>query len=308
MFFKLARQGENHFGQYAVTIALTFLGLVVGNVLMVAYYYVVTGVLIQDAADIGALEIDNTVRLIGILMPFIAGLLSLLFCISSIHKRPFLTALTSRHRLDWSRIFLAFGLWILFNGIFELINYYISPGDYTFRMPTMSFLFLLVVALALLPLQIAFEEVLFRGYLMQGTGLLFGYRWVALVITSVAFGALHLANPEVLEYGLGKMMFYYIGVGFILGVIAIMDDGLELALGIHAATNIYSAVLVSYDAGALQTDALFHSSADMVDSSVYSFIAFAVVFTIMLSRIYKWKNWNRLWERIEPEMDLENTV
>ena len=82
-----------------------------------------------------------------------------------------------------------------------------------------------------------------RGYLMQGIGLMSGKRWVPLVTTSMIFGLLHFFNPEVEKLGYGIMV-YYIGTGFFLGILTLMDEGLELAIGFHAANNLFTALLV----------------------------------------------------------------
>ncbi len=305
MFFKIANTGENHFGVYLSSIILVIIAVLLGNLPLAAALLLKGNIEMTDPGQLFSMGLGSNLTLALVVVPFAFGLFALLFCVVRLHKRSTNSVLTSRTKLDWNRIFMAFGLWIFFNACFELFNYFMSPGDYTFRPPGLSFLILLLVAFLFLPLQIAFEEVLFRGYLLQGLGLATKSRMLALILTSAMFGGLHLANPEVIEYGLGKMMTYYIGTGVVLGIMVIMDDGLELALGVHAGTNIYSAVFVSYEAGALQTDALFHSTADVVDSSIYSFLIFAVIFIFLLSRIYKWKDWGKIWRPINYSKNTE---
>lgn len=118
-------------------------------------------------------------------------------------------------------------------------------------------------------------------------------KWVPLLFTSVIFGVMHAANPEVEKLGYISMV-YYIGTGLILGVMTLMDEGMELALGYHAGNNILTALLVTTDWSALQTDAIF------VDTSEPSAGFFDIVFPVLilypimlliLAKIYKWKNW-----------------
>lgn len=108
-----------------------------------------------------------------------------------------------------------------------------------------------IVILIFIPFQVAFEEFIFRGYLMQGSILLFKYRWVALLLTGFAFGLLHGSNPEVDRFGFWVAMPQYILMGLLLGLVAIWDDGLELALGLHLANNVISSLVVTHDASAL---------------------------------------------------------
>jgi len=67
---------------------------------------------------------------------------------------------------------------------------------------------------------------------------------------------MHLGNPEVEKLGSGILIFY-IGTGLFLGIITLMDEGLELALGFHAANNLITALLVTADWTAFQTNSLF---------------------------------------------------
>jgi hypothetical protein len=148
-----------------------------------------------------------------------------------------------------------------------------------------------LIAIIFIPLQTSLEEVVFRGYLMQGFGNLFRNRWAPLLLTSIIFGSLHLANPEVGKLGYGVMIFY-IGTGLFLGIVTLMDDGLELAIGWHAANNLVAALLVTADWTAFQTNSVLK---DVSEPNLYPeiFISVLIVFPIVLfifSKKYGWKN------------------
>ena len=80
-------------------------------------------------------------------------------------------------------------------------------------------------------------------------------KWVPLILTSSIFGLLHIANPEVDKIG-NIILVYYIGTGFLLGIMTLMDEGLELSLGFHAANNLVGALLVTSDWSVFQTNAV----------------------------------------------------
>ena len=81
---------------------------------------------------------------------------------------------------------------------------------------------------------------------MQGFGNLARNKWFPLVMTSLVFGLMHIFNPEVSKMGY-IVLVYYIGTGLFLGLMTLMDEGLELALGFHAANNLIGALLVTTD-------------------------------------------------------------
>ena len=173
-----------------------------------------------------------------------------------------------------------------------LIGIYLSPEDYEFNFKLVPFLSLAVIGILLIPLQTSFEEYLFRGYMMQGIGLMAKNRLVPLMVTSILFGLMHIANPEVGKLGYGIMV-YYIGTGFFLGILTLMDEGLELALGFHAANNLIGALLLTADWTAFQTDSIYRDISDPV-LGWDVLIPVVVIYPILLfifSKKYNWSNW-----------------
>ena len=63
---------------------------------------------------------------------------------------------------------------------------------------------------------------------------------------------MHYANPEIAKFG-NVVFVFYIGSGLFAGIMTLMDEGIELALGWHAANNMVAALLVTADWTALQT-------------------------------------------------------
>ncbi|HUH26767.1 CPBP family intramembrane glutamic endopeptidase [Gelidibacter sp.] len=131
-----------------------------------------------------------------------------------------------------------------------------------------------------------------EGYLKLYSGL--KRNFTPLIITSVVFGLLHIANPEVDKLG-PIIMVYYIGTGLFLGIMTLMDEGLELSLGFHAANNLFTALLVTADWTAFQTHSIFKDlsdpqAAEFMDIFMPVFVMFPIMLFI-LSRVYKWTDW-----------------
>jgi len=248
------------------------------------------------------------VTLFLMLMIFVFTMLGIIIVVKYIHKLRLIDIITSREKVDWKRIFFAFVLWGLFSLCSTLIVYYSSPENFVLNFKPIPFLILVLISITMLPIQTSAEEFIFRGYLMQGFGLLAKNRWFPLIVTSALFGLMHIMNPEVEKMG-PIIMVYYIGTGLFLGIITLMDDGMELSLGFHAANNIATALLVTSEWSALQTESVFKDvSAPSVSYEIL--IPVVVVFPLLLiifSKKYNWSNWKeKLTGKIIVAKQIEN--
>lgn len=290
MFIEQAFKGNNKWWIVLVTVGLTA-GLFIANVIA---YFLLPPEMIKESEDIAKNIPNNSLLFLNLLV--FAVLLGLLFLlVSALHERSILSLTTSRNKVDFKRIFFSFSLVVFFALVTFGISYYMDGSDIKWNFKPGKFFGLLIISLLLFPFQIGLEEYLFRGYLMQQIGIAVRNRWTPLIITSVFFGLLHFANPEVAEMGVGVMAFY-IGTGFLLGIMTLMDEGMELALGFHFGNNLIAATLVTYDYSALQTDALFKysSKVDPGDSLSEMIITMLILYPLILfilAKKYKWSNW-----------------
>ncbi|MEY3040468.1 MAG: hypothetical protein RLZZ593_1610 [Bacteroidota bacterium] len=229
------------------------------------------------------------------LAQFALGLAVLLFWVRWIHRQSFTSLISSRKRIDWNRVLFGFLVWGSMVLLGFLVSYWSHSENFVFTWKGESFWWLLVISLVMIPLQTSFEEVLFRGYMMQGLGRLFRNAWMPLVLTSVLFGLMHIGNPEVQKLGLLSLV-YYIATGFFLGIITLIDEGLELAMGFHAANNIFTAILVTSTWTAFQTDALF---VDVSEPSLGAEVWLPVViFFPVVFWVFKFKyRWTNIWQK-----------
>lgn len=242
------------------------------------------------------------------LLPFAVGLFALFFWVKLVHRQTLTTLTTARKTIDWKRVFFTFFVWGGITALFVLIAYYSTPENFQLNFNAEKFMFLALIGILLIPLQTSFEEYFFRGYLLQGIGILAKNRWVPLVFTSVVFGLLHIANPEVGKLGY-QILIYYIGTGFFLGIITLMDEGLELAIGFHAANNLITALLVTANWTVFQTNSiLIDLSEPNLISDVYVpvFIMYPIL-VILFAKKYGWKNWKeKLTGKITKPLNLND--
>ncbi|MBX2815218.1 MAG: CPBP family intramembrane metalloprotease [Saprospiraceae bacterium] len=282
MFFAAAKTGKNGILPFVMMLLLVMMGVSIGQLPL---GMISAGVETTNPSS-GAIE-PNTLLLL-LLMGFMGGFLFLRVAFPLVHRRPFRTLITEAPRVDSSRIALSFALWFLLVGCSDIVMYAMEPSNYVWQFRPKQFFPLLLIAVFALPIQTSLEEFVFRGYLMQQVGLVSKGPVVPILVTSVLFGAMHLANPEVHAFGVGRMMFYYVSFGILLAVSVVMDNRLEIALGMHAANNFYGATIVSFDNSALQTPSLFFQYNLDIGIMLLLYVILATVFFLILYKRYHW--------------------
>jgi hypothetical protein len=127
---------------------------------------------------------------------------------------------------------------------------------------------------------------------MQGFGTLAKNKWFPLLLTSLIFGGLHFFNPEVAKLG-NIIMIYYIGTGLFLGIITLMDEGMELALGFHAGNNLVGVLLVTADWTAFQTESILKDVSNPEAGFQVILPVFIIypIFLFIMAKVYKWNRW-----------------
>lgn len=288
--------GKNSFGRYLggiliIIFASQVIGAIPLAIVMGIKMFAGGELNFDNPTDLSGLGIDQNVNLVLLLIPFIVGLLGIWLVLRLLHGRTLKQTITGRSEFAWNRFFSAAGFWLVLLVLMGVVNYWLSPDNFVLNFQPDKFFILIIIALLLLPLQTAFEEVFFRGYLMQG--IIVGSRnpGVALITTSLVFGLLHIFNPEVKEFGIALALPQYIILGLIMGIATLMDDGLELALGVHAMNNIFLAIFITFNASALQTPALFSVKEINPLTDLIELCAASALFIFWASRKYSWNGW-----------------
>ena len=98
--------------------------------------------------------------------------------------------------------------------------------------PAGSILTTLLISFLVFAAAAAFEEALFRGYILQ-TFVRSGLAWPAIIVTSVAFGAVHLGNPN--ANWISSVNTALAGIWF--GVAYLKTRDLWFPTGLHLAWN-----------------------------------------------------------------------
>jgi hypothetical protein len=300
--------GKNSLWRYVVMFAsVLIISNTIGAIpLLIAYAMKASsdpGVISRIAAnpnDLSVLGLEPNLGLFIMLFPFIAGLLTFVLLVKPLNNRTFKITINGTGTLRWDRFSISAIVWLILSAIYFFIYLKTDSSNFTILNTSPTLIILIIISLIFIPFQATFEEILFRGYLMQGFAVLSGNRWIPLLMTSLLFGLMHAFNPEVKEFGFLTMMPQYILFGLVFGIITILDDGIEAAIGAHAANNIFLCVMVTHSSSALQTPAVFEQH------SVYPWTEFAallvtgIIFIVILKIIFKWESFSPLLGEVKP--------
>jgi membrane protease YdiL (CAAX protease family) len=251
--------------------------------------------------DLGVLGLEPNLGFFMMLFPFLIGLLAFILLVKPLNNRTFKMTINGTGIFRWNKLFTSALVWLILSAAYFFMYLKANPSNFILQNTSKTLILLIIVTLIFVPFQAAFEEVLFRGYLMQGSAVLTGNRWLPIVITSMLFGLMHAFNPEVEEFGFFIMMPQYILFGLIFGIITVLDDGIEAAIGAHAANNIFLCIIVTHQSSALQTPAIYEQQNVYPWTEFTALFITGIIFIIVLKAIFKWDTFSLLLSKVEPK-------
>jgi membrane protease YdiL (CAAX protease family) len=297
-FIDKAKEGNNSFSSYLLGIALIISVYLLGSYFLILDLQWNFG--IESFDGISQKEI---VRILGnnrflalLIVPFLFVALFLVIHTKFVHKRTVLSIFSGRKNFDWKRVLFSFSLLFSVLSLFLFIQYQ-SSDSLIFQFDLQKFIPLFFIAIFLLPIQTSCEELLFRSYILQGIKMRTKKNSIAVLISGLMFGAIHIGNPEIAKIGY-HIIVYYMLVGVFLALISLFDNGIELALGYHAANNVFAALMITNNWQAFQTDAVFMDISDPgmgLDTIIGILFILPLVFFIFYKK-YKWHSLKEMWQ------------
>jgi membrane protease YdiL (CAAX protease family) len=255
--------------------------------LMASVLFLLTAEILEGGLTFNLNDLSETTLLLVTMLPFPVTLLVLWIGQTLIHRRPMRLLVNPFGKIRWRYLLLSAVLWLGLCGLSDLVLSVLQPGNYVWNFNLNRFLPYLALSLILIPLQTATEEFIFRGYLAQGLSLLNAGVWPSLIIPALVFGALHGVNPEVSAYGLLSTLPFYIAFGLLAGWLTLRSRGLELSIGMHAANNLYAALMVTFPASALPSPALFSIQDYNADLGLVVFAACMLLYLGILAPLLR---------------------
>ncbi len=285
-YLELARQGRNDWWRYLISFpAILILWLSVGSVpvILLLAYVSMDGDPATSFSGTGFVGVPVILEFVMTMSSFIPFLAATLLAVRYIHARSLKTLVTAAAHIRWRRIFAGAGVWLLLAALLSVVESFLYPNRYVLTFQPIVLIFA-VLALILIPIQTSAEEFFFRGYLLQWMGLRWKNTWLLSFLNGALFFLPHAANPEMatnsLLIGLG-----YFAMGFFFTLITLRDHGIELALGVHAANNLFAGLFANYAVSALPSPSLFTVKTLDPVYSLISLVVGMIVFYLVFFRV-----------------------
>jgi membrane protease YdiL (CAAX protease family) len=309
-YLQLASLGQRSYLRYIITLTGVISIFIVVGQISYATGLTLVGIPTSEMANYSLVQarelMGSNLFFIINLLPFVALFFALLLAIKYVHHRPVWSIFTARNTFDWKRFFVSFSLFgvVLVCGLCYSV---LSNKNIHWNYHVDSFWMLLGISFFILPLQTAVEELLFRGYMLQGSINLFKKPIISAIVSSVVFAVLHMGNPEVEKLG-KEILLYYFSCGLFMALLTVLDDGLELSLGFHTVNNVFGALMVTNDWQVFQTDALFiDTSEPFIGFDLWVIVlVFFPMLLFIYHKLYKWKPWKKvLFEKIDLDDNMQ---
>jgi uncharacterized protein len=209
---------------------------------------------------------------------YVAGLV---LAVKWLQRRPLMSLLTP-NGFDLRRAWQGFAVFVVINAIFSLMEYLLYPGHFRLNVNADKLLIFLPFILIFIPLQVAIEELVFRGYLLQSLRTFTSKPWLIVITSSALFMVMHLWNPEA-KLGV-LVVLQYLLLGIFFSTITLRDGRMELAIGAHAGNNIFNAAIERFDGAIYETPTLFLSNTMNPEYGLLSLIFGSVLFYAWIFR------------------------
>ena len=296
-FLQKGYKGKNDWWMYVVMLLIIIVTNVLGQIPITIKAYWASNEDMErftesaknNFADLG---IDSNLYLFLILLSFVVPFIFFYIVLRAMHRKRLAWVLTAREKIDWKRVGYGALVWGILTVLFIGGSILLAPENYVWNFKPIPFLLLCLVSILVIPFQTTFEEVLFRGYYVQGLALWMKSKWLPMLIMSVVFGTLHMFNPEIDKLG-DIAILLYIATGIFFGITTLLDEGAELAIGMHAINNILAALFVTTDWTVFQTDALYVdiSEPHLGWEVILPVVVMYPLVIFIFSKKYGWKNW-----------------
>lgn len=224
-FLNNASLGKNEWWRYLLSILATVAAIALVNILIRQVLPNIKSLFPSN--DFG----KNLFTFSLVLLVFGVAVLAFLFTASKLHQRSKMSFMTTQENISWKMYFIGFVAWgtLLFIGL--LISDYKKFEVFLANFNASHFLILFLLGFVAIGIQSFFEEILVRGYFLQGLHLRIKNIAMLIIINGLIFGVLHFG------YGLESFLSSWL-FGIAFAIIVILQNRIEFVSGAHNANNL----------------------------------------------------------------------
>ncbi|HOI39257.1 MAG TPA: RDD family protein [Methanobacterium sp.] len=243
-FLDNVQYGKNNWWRYLLTSFVSWFGPILLIIIILIPFMILSHPL-DNGTDAENLlnTLDPMIILLFFGVYYVFSFLFFYFCTRLIHQKKLILFINTASNIKWGKILKGAGIWFVLMGFALIIGVMINPSAVRFSFNP-SFFILAILSIIIYSIQATFEEVFFRGYLMQGIGLVTRKPVIPLLITSALFALGHFFNGSDAATGMGMVISMFI-FGLTLGIITLGENSLETAIGVHIANNIFLTTVIN---------------------------------------------------------------
>ncbi len=223
--------------------------------------------------------------------------------IKFLHNREVKTFITSRNKIIFPRILLValtFGVVIISLISIEIIY---NQEAYIFNFKPLGFLELFIIGFFIIAIKTLFNELFFRGYLIQFCSVYVRKKWKIILLSSLLVISYKLFTDSIFDI---HRVIYIVFVAIFFNILVFLGNGLEIALGVYFTNRFLALVFISESWYLPTSDALFVNSLHPAEMNIllnyYLPIVLHIIYVFVIIRTFKIKDWR---ERIGIDEILE---
>lgn len=190
--------------------------------------------------------------------PFLAMALGFMLAKQLLLRQPLLALLTDHPAFQTKLFIRSFIIYGASATLFLVADILLHPQYYqVLDQSAKAYFLLLLLVLLFTPLQTTVEELVFRmlavravtkNRLYQGRAM----QLLTCLISALLFAAPHLGNREVAAaQSRTAVILYYALFGFVVTYLCLKNQGFEIALAVHAANNLFIALVCNHPSSSL---------------------------------------------------------
>lgn len=199
------------------------------------------------------------------------GIAGLLLFVSLIHRywhgRNAIWVISVQPGGRWRYLLICF---VVAAAVLNVVMWLMRGGNMAWQAAQPDWVIYLALILITSPLQAAAEEFFFRGYLQQAIGSLAGRAWVGVACSALVFAIFH-GNQNIALFA------HRLGFGLIAGTLVWATGGLEAAIAVHVANNVFAFGYALFTGGVATLKATSAISWEVACSDLASFAVFGAI-------------------------------